>query len=224
MSKEKMICSVDGCDRSHKAKGFCSMHYNRYRRNGDPLYVLKDYNNTGICSISGCFAKYEAKGYCKKHYERYIVHGDPLYSKNRKEIHGLSKTSEYKVWKGIKRRCYNKNTERYPRYGGRGIIMCETWKNSFKAFYEDMGPRPSNQHQIDRIDNDGNYEPTNCQWASRIDNVRNNSNTKLKLEDAKYIKKYCDGSKQSITVFSKKYNVVPETILAILSGKNWKDA
>lgn len=88
------------------------------------------------------------------------------------EQHGWSKTTEYRIWRGMFERCYNKNKERYPNYGGRGIVVCERW-NDFRNFIADMGLRPSPQYSIDRINNDGNYEPGNCRWADAITQTNN---------------------------------------------------
>ncbi|MDV3051840.1 hypothetical protein NLV77_000775 [Staphylococcus ureilyticus] len=87
--------------------------------------------------------------------------------------HGKSNTPEYKVWKGMKERCSNVNSKSYKNYGGRGIKVCERWKNSFDNFISDMGERPTKKHQIDRIDNDKNYSPENCKWVTRSENTLN---------------------------------------------------
>lgn len=86
--------------------------------------------------------------------------------------HGYKDTRIYRIWKGMRTRCYNPNSKDYCYYGKRGIAICERW-NKFENFLEDMGEPPTNKHSIDRINNDGNYEPNNCRWTTQREQIKN---------------------------------------------------
>lgn len=90
-----------------------------------------------------------------------------------RRTHGRSRSPEYQSWQHIKSRCHNPRDAAYANYGGRGIAVCARWRESFVAFFDDMGLRPSSGHSIDRINNDGNYEPGNCRWATETQQARN---------------------------------------------------
>ncbi|VVB51695.1 MazG nucleotide pyrophosphohydrolase domain protein [uncultured archaeon] len=93
--------------------------------------------------------------------------------KARGKGHGLSKLPEHLIWCGIKRRCYNPKSHSFPWYGGRGIGMSPVWREDFAAFFRDVGPRPSKQHSLDRINTNGNYELGNVRWATAVEQANN---------------------------------------------------
>jgi hypothetical protein len=108
--------------------------------------------------------------------------------------HGGTHLPEYSTWSGAIERCYNEHCIAYPGYGGRGIKVCERWRESFENFYQDMGPRPSEKHSLDRIDNNGDYEPGNCRWATQKQQMRNTRKS-LMLEmdgEVKCLAEWCE--------------------------------
>ena len=96
----------------------------------------------------------------------------------RFRVHGKRWTREYNVWLCAKNRCFNPRCKTYPDYGGRGIQMCDEWKHSFNAFLEHMGKCPEGM-TLDRINNDGNYEPANCRWTTVQTQNNNQRRTRM---------------------------------------------
>lgn len=126
--------------------------------------VRASHLRSGISQSCGCLARSKAR-------VTHTRHG---------EISNGVRTAEYIAWQSMLSRCRNPNTSRFAQYGGRGIKVCDRWQN-FENFLADMGRKPAANYSMDRIDVDGNYEPSNCRWATDTEQNRNRSNT-LKVE------------------------------------------
>lgn len=165
------------------------------------------------CKINDCeslVTPKSARGYCPLHYRRFLTHGDANITLLKRH-HG-TKTDEYKVWNGVKQRCYNPNNVAYSNYGGRGIKICERWK-SFEYFYTDMGQRPTPKHQLDRIDNNKGYEPGNCRWVTAKVNANNR-------RDNRYVTIY--GQTKSLKQWCEEYEVPYDTAFNRLN-RGWSE-
>ena len=102
--------------------------------------------------------------------------------------HGMAKTPTYQCWKSMNNRCRNDHKKYHNNYAGRGISVCKEWASSFEAFYNYMGDKPEGK-TLDRIDNDGNYEPSNCRWATPTQQTRNSRTVVLNEVDVATIRK-----------------------------------
>ena len=125
--------------------------------------------------------------------------------------HNMSHTSEYIAWQQLKKRCCVKTDIQYKNYGNRGIRVCDRWLESFENFYEDMGPKPSPELSIERINNDGNYCKENCKWGTEEEQ---NSNRRT----SRYLE--LDGEKRTVTSWCKKLNIAKTTLFNRLN-RGW---
>lgn len=127
------------------------------------------------------------------------------------KTHGLSGSNTYMTWAGMKARCTNPNNTKYKDYGGRGITVCDRWLNSFENFLEDMGECPEGL-SLDRQNNNGNYEPENCRWATREEQL-NNKRTNRFIE--------FDGRSQTLAQWSNELGVKRTTISERIDRRRW---
>lgn len=154
-------------------------------------------------------------------YPRMTITGD----QNPNYRHGLTDGKKYRhpiyiAWQNMKSRCYNKNNAKYHRYGGRGIIVCNDWLNIENFLKWCLMNGWSEGLSIDRKNNDGNYEPDNCQWISKPRNSRKKSTTKLTIEQAIEIRDKYDKGENDYEL-AKQYGVCHGTIWFIIKNRTW---
>ena len=193
--------SVQGTNQ--KAKWFCNCNCGTKN-----ISILSDSLRNGKSISCGCYQKEVAAKNAK------------ITGTNQKK-HGISGTPEYNSWNNMIQRCYNKNDIGYLNYGGRGITVCDKWLNSIENFIEDMGPRPSDDHSLDRINNNGNYELSNCRWATITEQNRNKRDTVISLEQIEKIKELYKTGNYSQQELGNKYGCTQSNIYCIVNNKTW---
>jgi hypothetical protein len=151
---------------------------------------------------------HKALGLCDKHHQLQYTANKPGYI----------------AWIAMNQRCYNENNPWYHKYGGRGIEVCERWRSSYQNFLNDMGVKPTSKHSIDRINNDGNYEPNNCRWATQHEQVLNMGIRNDNTSGYKGVARKRNGWRAYIWLEGKQFNLgsyktKDEAIKARISGE-----
>lgn len=171
------------------------------------------------CKIDGCERTgrvdgkgrvYLSKGMCNAHYLRLKRHGSPLLGKEQRNMHGKSNHELYITYRKMRQRCLNPKSDSFRYYGGRGIKICDRWINSFENFLDDMGERPEGM-TLDRIDVNGNYEPSNCRWATAKEQMNNTRYNRVIT---------INGVTMSLAMWSDEYGVSATTIYGRLK-RGW---
>jgi hypothetical protein len=140
--------------------------------------------------------------------------------------HGDSRTGNrlYMLWNGIKSRCYRAKKHDYPIYQGKGIVVCNEWKNSYKTFKEWALSNGYKQGlQIDRINSNGNYEPNNCRFVTVTENIRNRPFNKLDINKARLIRGLYFASRHKQQSLAKLFNTNQVTVWSVINNKTWKE-
>lgn len=236
MAAQFKSCSVEGCNgNAHPAMGgrrdFCSTHYRRLVRHGDPLGggVMRVARG-GPCSVAGCSGNtdrvgFGGRGMCTAHYLRWKRHGDPLAGGPNRVMHGMARARLYKIWFGMLVRCGHRrcsNPLAIKNYRDKGIRVCEAWQE-FSAFREWARSNGyTDALTIDRIDGSGGYEPDNCRWITPRENGRTRTNIKLSPEAVKEI---CRLRAEGIdgATLAKRYGVRRAHIYAVANGRAWTE-
>lgn len=140
------------------------------------------------------------------------VNTQRVYTRKKKESQKEDRGLLYLIWWQMKDRCQNENHEAFSRYGGRGIFVCPLWQSSFDSFVEDMGPRPSMFHSVERRDNFGPYSPQNCYWGTPSEQTRNKRSNNWV---------YYHGERLILTDLANKYHLNYGMLYARIIKRGW---
>jgi hypothetical protein len=168
---------------------------------GNKKFIIAQNVRSGNTKSCGCIIK-EILG------KRNVEQKDIMLGSRKKVTHHV----EYNAWHSMKSRCLNPSCRNYHRYGGRGIKVCEKWMYSFSDFFKDMGERPTELYSLDRVDNNGDYCPENCRWATRQEQA-NNTSTNVLLE--------LDGRSMTITEWGRETGINSSTIRYRVKKLGW---
>ena len=227
------VCKIKGCNKLYEAKGYCSKHYQRWKKYKNPLITKRYIPSPELiaakmkrCSMCGKI-KFITEFYRDKYKKDKHTHcckncSEVKKSKwlleMKKKFNGL-----YTVWRNIKRRCYSVNSFDFKWYGERGITVCKEWRNSFQAFYDWAKDKHKKELEIDRLNNNGNYCPENCRFITHTENMRNSSSAKLNVEKVRKIRELLKKGKLSQEKIGKIFGVEQAVISKVKLKVSWAD-
>lgn len=198
------------------SKGLCSACYYHQKRHGT---LVRKERVKSVCNVMGCNSYVVSKGLCDKHRIRRDSHGDT--SKTLRPDDWGKRTSHplYKLWNGLVRRCTAETSKDYVEYGARGIRVCDEWLDFWK-FIEDMGDRPSQKHSVERLDVNGNYEKSNCVWATPAQQARNKRSNVLTQDFAKEIRQRFSAGER-VSDIARSLALPYDSTRDVVTGRTW---
>lgn len=218
---QKMSC---GCLRAEARQARLSSRVAQHQRQQIEAAAAEQGLPLGLCCITGCGRIERSVGFCAHHYDIWNRFGHPLAGTllSRRSMVATGRSKEIKAYSAMRTRCYNPKARSYSGYGGRGITVCPRWLDSFENFLADMGSAPAGT-SLERGDVNGNYEPSNCRWATSSEQMRNTRATRLTADLVVAMRMLQREEGMSVAQIARDLGVSYGAVYAAVNGISWKD-